>query len=196
MAFYKQRWFWVTAGVLAIPVLAAAWWLGSPLFLDDVVDEEFPLAATALVPEGMTRADVETEMAEAADSDTAAADAMPSDQPTALLRGAFADADDFHQGSGTATIYELGDGSRILRFEDFDVTNGPDLHVIVTPVESPATREDVTSAGYVDLGGLKGNIGDQNYEIPSDFDLSTAGSIVIYCQPFHVIFSVASLGDA
>ena len=102
------------------------------------------------------------------------------------------DADNFHQGSGTATIYELDDGSRVLRFEDFEVTNGPDLHVLLVPHGNPQTQDDIT--GYLDLGSLKGNIGDQNYELPDDLDLSQYGSVVIYCVPFHVLFSAASLG--
>ena len=72
------------------------------------------------------------------------------------------------------------------------VTPGPDLHVLLVPAEDPASRDDVT--GYVDLGSLKGNIGDQNYDIPTDVDIAEYGSVVIYCQPFHVLFSVATLG--
>jgi hypothetical protein len=92
-----------------------------------------------------------------------------------------------------ATIYEGPDGSRVLRLEDFRVTNGPDLHVILVNASDPQSRDDVTSAGYVDLGSLKGNVGNQNYVIPNDVEIPENGSIVIYCQPFHVVFSVASL---
>jgi len=73
------------------------------------------------------------------------------------------------------------------------VTNGPELHVILAPHPNPESRGDVTAAGYVDLGKLKGNIGDQNYAIPENVDLPGVGSVVIYCKPFHVIFSVATL---
>ena len=75
------------------------------------------------------------------------------------------------------------------------MTNGPDLHVILTPHPNPMSQADVKTAGYNDLGKLKGNIGNQNYPISADVDLSAGGSVVIYCLPFHVIFSVASLGD-
>jgi hypothetical protein len=111
--------------------------------------------------------------------------------PVAFLSGSFVGADDLHQGSGTATVYELEDGSHVLRFEDFEVTNGPDLHVLLVPNDAPTDRDDL--AGYVDLGSLKGNIGNQNYEIPPDIDVSEFGSIVIYCEPFHVLFASASL---
>ena len=106
----------------------------------------------------------------------------------------FRDADDFHQGSGTATVYDLGSEGRFVRLEDFEVTNGPDLHVLLVPHGDPMSRDDVT--GYVDLGSLKGNLGNQNYEIPPDLDLSQYRSVVIYCQPFHVLFSVAPLSSS
>ena len=57
------------------------------------------------------------------------------------------------------------------------------------------SQRDVKTPGYIDLGKLKGNIGNQNYPIPADLDLSPGGSVVIYCVPFHVIFSVASLQE-
>lgn len=179
--------------VLAIPVLALAWWLGSPLFLDTQVDEEFPMSAGAVIPDDMTPEEVEAEMEEAAEApDSEASEDMPVDSsPQAVSSGQFEDFDDFHAGSGTATIYRLDDDNHVMRLEDFEVTNGPDLHVLLVPHADPASGDDIT--GYVDLGSLKGNIGDQNYEIPASADLGGFGSVVIYCQPFHVIFSVATL---
>lgn len=192
MKITRKRGFWIALAVLAVPVLALAWWLGSPLFIDSEVGEAFPLSAGAEVPAGMTQADVENEMAEAAAAPAVeAGEDMPGGAPVALADGSFRDADDFHQGSGTATIYELPDGARFLRLEDFRVTNGPDLRVLLVPSADPMTRAEVE--GYVDLGSLKGNIGDQNYEIPDGLELSGFGSVVIYCRPFHVLFSVASL---
>lgn len=184
----------IGGAVLAIPVIAVAWWLGSPLFLDTEVSEDFPMAAAAIVPDDMTRAEVEAEMEDAAAApDVAAEEDMPEDSgPQAISDGTFTDFDSFHQGSGSATIYQLEDGSHILRLEDFEVTNGPDLRVLLVPNGDPQSRDDIT--GYVELGALKGNIGDQNYEIPADVDVSEFGSVMIYCAPFHVIFSVATLG--
>jgi hypothetical protein len=179
----------IAGGVLAVPVLALAWWLGSPLFLDTEVSEEFPMSAAAVIPAGMTAEEVEAEMQKAADEpDTEMMDDMPEESgPTALVSGEFEGADDFHQGSGTTTIYELEDGSRVLRLEDFEVTNGPDLHVFLIP-------QDGSMDGSVDLGSLKGNIGDQNYEIPTDVDITQFGTVIVYCVPFSVLFASASLG--
>ncbi len=189
----KRRNLTTVGVVVGIPVLALAWWLGSPLLLNTEVSEGFPMSAGAIVPDDMTASQVEAEMVAAAgEPDTTASDAMPpEDSPLALLSGQFEDFDSFHAGSGNATIYELSDGSHLLRLESFDVTNGPDLHVLLVPNANPAGREDIM--GYVDLGKLKGNIGDQNYEIPAGVDPSGSSSVVIYCLPFHVIFSVAGL---
>jgi hypothetical protein len=111
----------------------------------------------------------------------------------ALSTGEFADADNFHKGSGTATVYRGPDGSLLLRLEDFTVTNGPDLHVYVTPHLNPGNSSQVKADGHLDLGELKGNVGNQNYFLPDDFDLGLLGAVVIYCQPFNIIFSVAPL---
>lgn len=183
----------IAAIVLAIPALGLAWWLGSPLFLDDTVDEAFPLSAAAEVPDDMTQEQVEKEMDEAAAVEVTAEDPMPS-EPTLLASANFAGADEFHQGSGTASVYELGDGSQVLRFEDFTVTNGPALRVIVTPSVSEISRNQLETDGYEYLGELKGNNGNQNYDVPEDLDLSSGEyTVVIYCEPFHVVFATAAL---
>ena len=179
----------------AVVVLAVAWWLLTPLFLDREVNEAFPLAASAEIPATMDRRDVEREMTAAAAGIDQAEEAPPPGMPQApaLGKGTFVGADDFHQGSGRAAIYELPDGGRLLRLEEFEVTNGPDLHVILTPTAQPTGREDVSVEGYVDLGGLKGNVGDQNYPIPDGVDVGAQHSVVIYCLPFHVVFATATL---
>ena len=192
----NRRWVIVALVAIGIPALIAAWWLGSPLFLDSEVDEAFPMAVAAVIPDDMTVEQVEAEMQTALEAPAVAADdPMPAEvTPTTIVSGAFTDIDDLHQGSGTATIYALEDGSRVLRFENFEVTNGPNLHVLLTPATDVSSRDDLDAAGYVDLGPLKGNVGSQNYEIPADLDLADFGSVVIYCVPFHVVFSVATLG--
>ena len=112
-----------------------------------------------------------------------------------LKSGMFRDADSFHKGSGLATIYRGPDGSLLLRLDDFKVTNGPDLHVVMTSHPDPKNRTELMSETYVDLGKLKGNIGNQNYPIPGNVDVTVQRSVVIYCLPFHVVFSVATLHD-
>lgn len=213
---------YIIIGIIILAIIPAALgayyagdWLLSPLWTTDEVNEEFPgaamptpafpLATRAVVPEGVTMEQVETLMAESAEIENAVAEQMPAmsaatemgDEPKALLSGQFQDADAFHRGSGTATVYELGDeGRRVLRLEDFRVTNGPDLRVLLANIPAPDSRGELADAGYVELAALKGNVGAQNYDIPDDFDLSEAGSVVIYCNPFRVIFSIATLEPA
>ena len=125
-------------------------------------------------------------------------EAMPAAMESAqkLSTGAFKDADRFHQGSGTATLYALPGEEQVLRLEGFNVTNGPDLHVILSPHPDPTSQAQVKGEAYLDLGKLKGNIGNQSYTIPAGTDVSVYRSVVIYCKPFQVIFSVAPLGPA
>jgi len=196
--FYKRRGLWIVVGLLAVPVLAIGWYLFSPLFIDTEVNEEFPLAATAELPLGVDMIQAEREMEDAAAVDTPSDDEMTDEMSKAVVlgTGSFEDADSAHRGSGTATFYELPDGSRVLRLENLDVTNGPDLHVYVSPVASPENRGDVSAAGSGTLGRLKGNLGNQNYEVPADYEIPLDGSVVIYCKRFHVLFSIATLAPA
>lgn len=159
------------------------YWLTSPLFVNEVVDEGFPSEVMEATMDAAASAPA-----------TVMEEPMPDQASEAalLLNGEFRDADSFHMGSGLATIYELASG-RVLRFENFDVTNGPDLRVLLSTNPNPTSRDDI--GDYVDLGSLKGNQGNQNYDIPADLDLSQYQSVVIYCMPFHVVFSVASLNQ-
>ncbi len=190
MKRFNRRTVAIGAIVIGIPALVVAWWLVSPLFLDSEVNEAFPVQAAAVETEGEST----TTTLGSNDTTTSSTPATSTSEaagPNALLGGEFRDADANHHGTGTATIYQLDDGSTLLRFEDFEVTNGPDLHVYLVPHDSPTASADLD--GYVDLGSLKGNIGDQNYEIPDGIDASEFGSVVIYCVPFHVFFSIAPL---
>ena len=262
-------------GIVSVPLLAVTLWLGwslgSPLFTNVTVDEAFPFAATATVPEGMEREEVEEVLSGFSKVDSPVMESMPApaaidvsavmaaemmgeedapvvmtaarqadleegmamaikaveadsmeeaaamteegvammeeaieqaemmaqpaatNQVEAVAMGSFKDADAFHRGSGTATIYRTPDGSEVLRLEDLNVTNGPALHVVLSTHPDPERSEQVKQEGYVDLGDLKGNRGNQNYPIPAGVDTSIHKSVVIYCYPFAVVFSVATL---
>ena len=120
-------------------------------------------------------------------------DVTATDTAKVLATGAFSDADAVHRGKGTATVYEGTGGQRTLRFTDFEVTNGPDLEVWLVAADTVTSNADVTGSEWVALGQLKGNIGDQNYDIPADVDLSKYRSVVIWCEQFGVLFSPAAL---
>jgi hypothetical protein len=179
--------------VLLVPALWLAWWLGSPLFIDDVANEDFPLTVNATLPDDVSRSEAESMMETAAKLESPMNESMSAEMGEAstisLKMGSFRDEDRLHRGSGNATVYKLEDASHILRLEDLNVTNGPDLHVLL--MVDPGGRDK--TQGYLDLGKLKGNVGNQNYEIPSDSDIADYNAVMIYCQPFHVIFSTAPL---
>lgn len=118
-----------------------------------------------------------------------AAPLAASAAPASLAAGTFATG--AHATTGTATIYKLDDGSRILRLSDFSTSNGPAVHVILT--DHAVTGNDVEDAKSVDLGDLKGNTGNQNYAIPASVNLDDVKSVAIYCERFHVNFGAAAL---
>lgn len=199
----------IIAAVAVVVLIAVTFPLWRPLFVNEVVDEDFPFAQmseqdqtafNALPAEQqemiLAMNDENPEMAAAnaeaiIQPDTEMADDMPAEEPTVLSSGTFNEIDVVHRGEGSATIYELPDGSNVLRLEDFRVTNGPQLHVLLSPAADPRNSAEV--GDYVDLGELRGNVGNQNYDIPADVDLSEYESVVIYCLPFRVVFSVATL---
>jgi hypothetical protein len=93
--------------------------------------------------------------------------------------------DGIHNAEGQAKVIKLGDGSNFLRLEDFRSTNGPDLYVYLST--------DKGNSDFVNLGRLKGNVGDQNYKIPEGTDLSKYDTALIWCQAFSVLFGSADL---
>ncbi len=97
-----------------------------------------------------------------------------------------------HDTKGLAAIYQFPNGKRILRFTDFETSNGPDLRVFLA-VAADANDNETVKAGYFSLGRIKGNKGDQNYELPDDLDLSKYHSVVIWCDRFSVNFGTAPL---
>lgn len=185
----------IALAIIAIPILAVAWWLLEPLFRDDVVSEDFPMSATAEMPVGMTQSEAEDIMQGMAKINmTQEEDMMGAmNEATVLASGEFRDGDSFHKGSGDVALYKLAGGDHVLRFENLDVTNGPDLRVLLSPHADPMSKSELNDAGFELLAKLKGNKGDQNYEIPADIDVESVNSVIIYCYPFKVIFSVAPL---
>ncbi|NND60366.1 MAG: DM13 domain-containing protein [Gammaproteobacteria bacterium] len=189
----------IVAAVVVIVVAAVGWFFLSPLFIDEVVDE--PLAGLPTMPgraEVMAMPEAERErlrrelMAAAATTTAEVDEAMDMDSPVQLAGGTFVDADAIHRGSGDAAIYRLPDGTHVVRFENFEVTNGPALVVLLARHPDPKSANDVKE-GYVKIGKLKGNVGNQNYALPAEIDITSFGSVVIWCELFDVLFSPAAL---
>ena len=114
--------------------------------------------------------------------------------PTALATGRF--HTNAHETKGTATVYRIADGRRILRLEQFETSNGPDVHVYLVAAADVQQDATVKEAGFVDLGSIKGNRGDQNYDVPADLDLAKYRAATIWCRRFSVNFGTAPLAAA
>jgi len=95
--------------------------------------------------------------------------------------------DGIHDAQGDAYTIPLEDGSTVLRLENFISTNGPDLFVYLST--------DENASEFINLGELKANKGNQNYEIPDDTDLSKYNKVLIWCKSFSVLFGSAELSS-
>lgn len=183
--------------IAALAAAGAGWFFISPLFVDEVVDEalEFPTRAEV---DRMDPAGREAAMARSMDIAAALPDERMN-EPMALLEpprilasGSFRDADAVHRGAGDAALYRLDGDEHVLRIENFRVTNGPKLVVYLAEHPDPQSAADVLE-GYIKLGDLKGNVGNQNYPIPAGTRVADYRSAVIWCELFDVLFSPAPL---
>lgn len=100
-----------------------------------------------------------------------------------------------HPTSGRASIYQASGGKRDLRLTDFMTSNGPDVHVVLARSADENLAQDFVKGELdsVELGLLKANQGNQNYELPDSADLGKYDAVVIYCVRFHAVFGVAKL---
>ena len=169
---FIRRHRWLRWAALAA-VLGAGFvlWFFEPqaLFVDDEVSEAAPVAEPDADgrdgnPEGGTRG--------------------PLSQGTFRPLG--------HDARGTAVVIDAADGNTYVRFENFEVENGPDLKVYLSRAGADAS-DDELGANFVDLGNLKGNVGDQNYLVPQSVDLTQYRSVVVWCRRFSVGFAVAPI---
>ncbi|MEU6297773.1 DM13 domain-containing protein [Streptomyces erythrochromogenes] len=173
---------WLGALIVAVVVLGIGsyWFQPWKLWRDETVSEALPSATAPQRPAGASGAP--------------AAPAAPAAGPQTLAQGALISHE--HTTTGTVKLIRLADGSRTLRLENLDTSNGPDLRVWLTdaPVKEGVAGWRVFDDGkYVSLGKLKGNKGDQNYEIPADVNLADYSSVTIWCDRFDVSFGAATL---
>jgi electron transfer DM13 len=114
-----------------------------------------------------------------------------SSAPAKLASGEFHSG--AHETKGIATVFQSGEGKRILRLTDFATSNGPDVRVYLVAAPDAKDSETVKNAGFIELGTLKGNIGDQNYDVPANADLAKYRAVTIWCARFAVNFGTAPL---
>ncbi|HWJ82761.1 MAG TPA: DM13 domain-containing protein [Nocardioides sp.] len=181
----------VVAAVVAVALLLFEPWL---LWVDETVDEELPEAVPA---------DATTP------SSTSDGQGRPDDQQsrspvpewTELASAELIDGE--HATTGVARLVRNADGSLQVWLDDLDTSNGPDLHVWLTDRPSGGDCGGCSDSwgiyddgAYVELGALKGNQGDQRYDVPADADLDGLRSVVIWCDRFNVAFGSADVSAA
>ncbi len=151
--------------IAGLAVLGGAWYAFRPerLFIKTTVNEALPTAATAATKSG----------------------------PTALLAGNFRGI--AHETKGAATIYQLEGNRRVVRFSNFETSNGPDVQVYLVAANDAADNDTVKKAGFLHLGALKGTSGDQNYDLPAEADLSKHRAVTVWCRRVGVNFGTAPL---
>ena len=154
----------IIAIIILVPFL---WYLAYPLFIDKTVNEEL-LINPNNQDEQIQNDEVQEEIV----------------QSLLKYQGEFMGADSFHKVKGSAKILKI-DNKNYLSLENFESTNGPDLKVYLS--------EDLNAESYVSLGDLKGNIGNQNYQIPNNTDLEKYQYVLIWCEQFSVLFGSAEL---
>ncbi len=214
IALVAMLWFRVPPAVrlivLVVPFAIVNWWLISPYFVDDVVNEEFsasisdqlgtggetPVTTTTTEAGAITTTTGTPTTTEAGQgsgetttTETPTTEAPPPSGPVLLGAGQFVGLAG-HSGTGDAGIFQNPDGSLVLRFENFDIQNGPDLEVYLVPGADQTRLAD----GSIHLGELKGNVGDQNYEIPPGFQLAPGPyTALVWCEAFSVEFVGATI---
>jgi hypothetical protein len=189
----------------AIIVITFAIYTISPLLINTVINEPLPPSSVSSdfqrfmnmtederieAANNMTQKQKEIIMTVAAKDNNTISENLSvvtmSASSNETLIGNFVGAGDgFHNAEGVAKIIQLADGTDILRLENFKATNGPDLYVYLST--------DKTNADIVNLGRLKGNIGNQNYLIPAGTDITKYNTALIWCRAFSVIFGSAQL---
>lgn len=99
---------------------------------------------------------------------------------------------ELYTSAGDAAIYLFPDDRKLLRLENFQVVNGPELLVALSTHENPLTPADL-GRDYIDLGPLRTATGNLNYDIPSELNVSRYRSVVIYDRTYGVLFAVAKV---
>ncbi len=185
MAMTKRRWAATGAAVIvAVALIAAvAWFEPHKLFIDKKVNEAAPTVRTSTTAATTTGVSPSTTLVAAPTATTAPA-------PAVLAQGTFISRD--HGTRGVAQVLDVGGGERVLRLEDFATDNGPAVYVYLST--NPADgSEGAFDDDFVNLGEMKGNVGNQNYAVGRDVDLARFKSVVIWCDRFDSAFGAADL---
>lgn len=208
-------------GAIVVIVGVSAFYLASPLFISTEIDEPLPEGANVSAPlpsnqfqefmamneeerietgNQMNEQEKNQIMLEFARMNTSINESMSQinqslpeqqtsqtgNETSTLLTGSFVGVGDgIHDAQGIAKVIPIEGRGKVLRLEDLVVTNGPDLYVYLST--------DKSASDFVNLGRLKANIGNQNYQIPEGTDLTKYDTVLIWCKAFSVLFGSAEL---
>ncbi len=180
----------VAAAFLAV-ALPIGWYLGSPVFIRTSLVEAQP--SVVPVPAAPAASAAPTNQpapsVQSTDSPTAPPSSAPTPfTPSTVATGEFRGTDDFHFGSGTASIVEVEPGRYRLQLASFSVRNGPDLFVYLSPADDGYTDDSL------ELGELKATDGSFGYDLPAGVDPARFRSALIWCKQFSHLFAVAPFG--
>ena len=168
--------------VFVLIVVAVGYWLIAPLFITNEVDDALPVAFD---PSSITS---EAEMAEiiANIPDQSMDDDMPAATATEAATPTFIPIQSTpgHPATGNVRVIDTGTET-IVRFEDYDGTNGPDLFVYLA--------KDLDATEFISLGRSKGNQGNANYVVPEGIDISEYRYVMTWCRAFGVLFDYAEI---
>ena len=196
---YPARWAaGAVVGVIGLVAFAAiSWWLASPLFDEGERVEEglgFQVAGMPATATPAPNSAAATSTADDATATPAAATATPDAAQSSgtgdlIAMGDLEGSDSFHTASGQVFLVRSPEGDVVLRFQDFEVRNGPDLFIYLTP----DADGDVHVDGAINLSEIRATSGSVNYEVPAGVDVESFRSAVVYCKAFSVIFATAEL---
>jgi hypothetical protein len=200
---------------LGLALVLVAWYLISPLFIRSTVVEESPLFVVVASPVGTVAPPTSTpapiaipatplaltppptvvEAAPAVTRTPPTSTPVPTPAgPRILAQGTFDVKDAIHRGTGSAILARTADGKLVVRFENFSVTNGPDLYVYLSAHPDPNTSAELHTGGLeLNLGRLRAPQGAFTYELPDDLNLDNVKSVNVYCRAFTTMFSSAEL---
>ena len=191
----------VVISLVSVPFVVAAGTYFQPwkLFTDTRVEEALPKPTETIdAPKDVNQSEADEKIAEKEEPLSTSKSATDStevvESPEVLAEGKFITHE--HDTTGSVKILKYSDGTRILRIENLKTSNGPKLEVWLTdaPVIEGLDGWRVFDDGkFINLGALKGNIGSQNYSIPSETNLDDYSSISIWCERFSVSFGAADL---
>ena len=179
------------AGILVLVVAGGslAWWLGSPLFIVETANEDLSIYDDLVISTTTGSDTLEQTTTTTTTTETAVGEVVL----TLLAEGEFEDADSDHRGSGLVRIISSSAGETTLVFINVELTNGPDLKVYLSGKSTFSGSSDGYGNTFKNLGDLPANIGNFTMNIPSSVDTTRFNSVVIWCEPFSVLFTWATL---